>query len=249
MRSFYFHILFLLTIISFFVSCDYDKNTTHQKSLYVLSAKLFHLPHASSAFEKALIKAGLVDISSMDSTIAVDMKYSSKDNFLGKDVYGNFNKCYLQKDAVLKLVNAQKKLKELKPGYSLIIWDAARPRYVQQMMWDTLKLPFNEKIKFLSNPKLGSNHNFGEAVDVSILDGHHHLLDMATPFDFMGEMAYSTAEERLLKEGKLSQKQFENRKLLRKVMRSAGFFNIQTEWWHYNACTREEAVKKYKMIE
>jgi zinc D-Ala-D-Ala dipeptidase len=112
-----------------------------------------------------------------------------------------------------------------------------------------LKMPFKEKIKFLSNPKYGSNHNFGEAVDVSILDEHHHLLDMATPFDFMGEMAYSTAEERLFKEGKLTQKQYDNRKLLHKVMYSAGFFNIQTEWWHYNACTREVAAKRYKMIE
>jgi D-alanyl-D-alanine dipeptidase len=249
MKSLYFHILFLLSIIFFFISCGDDKNTTHQKSLYFLSAKLLHVPHSSSAFEKALIKAGLVDVSSKDSTIAIDLKYSSKDNFLGKDVYGNFNKCYLQKDAALKLVNAQKKLKELKPGYSLIIWDAARPRYVQQMMWDTLKIPFNEKIKFLSNPKYGSNHNFGEAVDLSILDEHHHLLDMATPFDFMGEMAYSTAEERLFREGKLTQEQYDNRRLLHKVMYSAGFFNIQTEWWHYNACTRDEAVKKYKIIE
>jgi len=249
MRSLCVNILFFLSIIFFLASCEENENATHQKTLYLLSAKSVHIPHATSTFEKALIKAGLVDVSLMDSTIAVDMKYSTRDNFLGTDVYGNFNKCYLQKDAALKLVNAQKKLKELKPGYSLIILDAARPRYVQQMMWDTLKIPFNDKIKFLSNPKYGSNHNFGEAVDLSILDGHHHLLDMATPFDFMGEMAYSTAEERLLKEGKLTQEQYDNRKLLHKVMYSAGFFNIQTEWWHYNACTRDEAVKKYKIIE
>ena len=164
-------------------------------------------------------------------------------------MYGNFNKAYLQKDVAEKLVQAQKYLNELIEGYCLIIYDAVRPLSVQQKMWDTLKVSFNEKIKFLSNPKLGSLHNFGAAVDISILDERHHALDMGTPFDYEGELAYPESEVKLLKEGKLSVVQINNRKLLRKVMYKAGFFNIETEWWHFNSCTLEQAMKKYKIIE
>ena len=55
-------------------------------------------------------------------------------------------------------------------------------------------------------------------------------------------------KKRLLKEGKLTQKQIENRVLLRKVMKKAGFFNIQTEWWHWNSCSRNTAKSKYKVV-
>jgi D-alanyl-D-alanine dipeptidase len=56
-------------------------------------------------------------------------------------------------------------------------------------------------------------------------------------------------EEKLLADGSLTQLQYDNRKLLRKVMRQAGFWNIQTEWWHFVACSREAAMGKYKIVE
>jgi D-alanyl-D-alanine dipeptidase len=202
-----------------------------------------------SAIELTCIHAGLIDIHTLDTTIAVELKYASIDNFMHGNMYGDFKKAYLQKDVAEKLVHAQKYLNELKEHYRLIIYDAVRPRSVQQKMWDTLKIPFNEKIKFLSNPKLGSLHNFGAAVDISILDDKHQALDMGTPFDYEGELAYPESEAKLLKEGMLSEKQIDNRKLLRKVMYKAGFYNIETEWWHFNACTLEQAMKKYKIIE
>jgi D-alanyl-D-alanine dipeptidase len=202
-----------------------------------------------SAIEKACLHAGLIDIRTLDTNIAVELKYATADNFMHCNMYGNFHKAYLQKDVAEKLVQAQKYLNELIADYRLIIYDAVRPRSVQQKMWDTLKIPFYDKIKFLSNPKFGSLHNFGAAVDISILDDRHHPLDMGTPFDYEGELAYPEDEAKLLKEGKLSVAQINNRKLLRKVMYKAGFFNIETEWWHFNSCTLEQALGKYKIIE
>ena len=202
-----------------------------------------------SVIEKTCIHAGLIDVRTLDTNIAVELKYATVDNFMHCNMYGNFNKAYLQKDVAKKLVQAQKYLNELKQGYRLIIYDAVRPRSVQQKMWDTLKVPFNEKIKFLSNPTLGSLHNFGAAVDISILDEKHHALDMGTPFDYEGELAYPESETKLLKEGIILTEQIDNRKLLRKVMNKAGFYNIETEWWHFNSCTLERAMEKYKIIE
>jgi len=228
---------------------------SHQSehSVVVKADALIHRDYCEkktlSEYEKFFIKAGLVDVQKLDPRVRVKLKYSTTDNLFGFDAYGDLEKAYLQKDVAQKLVNAQEYLNMNMPGTCLIIFDAARPRSVQQIIWDSLKMPFEEKIKYASNPKLGGLHNFGAAVDVSIVDKNGKELDMGSPFDFMGELSYPENEAKLLKEGKLTQQQVNDRKLLRSVMYKAGFFNIQTEWWHFNSCTREQAMVKYKIIE
>lgn len=202
-----------------------------------------------TALETQLIDQGLVDITDIDSTIMVDIKYSTTDNFMQLDMYGDFDKAYLQKDVAQKLANAQRFLKMTNPELSLLVFDAVRPRHVQQQMWDSLKMPINEKVKFVSNPKYGSLHNFGAAVDVTLAKRNGEALDMGTPYDYIGALAYPTLETQNLKAGKLTQEQINNRKLLRKVMYKADFFNIQTEWWHFNSCNRTEARKLYEIVE
>jgi zinc D-Ala-D-Ala dipeptidase len=202
-----------------------------------------------SDLEKRIIEYGLVNVQSLDSTIRVDLKYSSCDNFLFTDMYGDLNKAYLQKEVAEKLVSAQVYLKNNFPYYSLIIYDAVRPRSIQTKMWDTLKLPFSIRTKYVSNPQNGSLHNFGAAVDLSIIDENGIELDMGTPYDYFGELAYPREEERMIKENKLSYKQLLNRKILRDAMIHAGFMDITTEWWHFNSCYRIQAAEKYKIIE
>ncbi len=200
-------------------------------------------------FERILIANGLVNIHDIDSTIKVLLRYSTKNNFLGIDMYGDFDQAYLQPDVALKLKKAQQYLKDTFPNYSLIIYDAVRPRSIQQMMWDSIKVSHKLRPKYLSNPKYGSLHNFGAAVDISIVDSSGKPLDMATDFDSFKELAYPIMEKQMLKKGLITKEQINNRKLLRKVMKKAGFFNIQTEWWHFNSCYRKVARTKYKLIE
>jgi zinc D-Ala-D-Ala dipeptidase len=202
-----------------------------------------------SPIEKQLIEMGLVNIHDLDSEIVVDLRYSTTDNFIGLDMYGDFNECYLQKDVAEKLVLAQQFLRKKYPYYSLVVYDAVRPLHIQQQMWDTLVLPPGQKTKYLSNPGNGSLHNYGAAVDLSIIDENGIPLDMGTPFDFFGEKAHPVKEKELLESGELSHRQVFNRELLRTVMRQAGFFGIQTEWWHFNSCTRAVAAEKYKIVE
>ena len=204
---------------------------------------------ALSPIELEMLSAGLVDIKSIDSSIAVDIKYASENNFLHTNFYQDFNKAYLQPDVALKLAKAQSFLKEQHPDYSLLIYDAARPLRFQQQIWDSIKLPVAQKTRYVSNPKHGSLHNFGAAVDLTLIGPNHKELDMGCPFDTLSPIAYPVLEWKFLAEGLLSQQQVDNRKLLRQVMQQAGFFNIQTEWWHFNACTRAEAITKYKRIE
>ncbi len=202
-----------------------------------------------SPMEQRFIDSGLVNIRWLDPSIKVDLKYSTTDNFLGLDVYGELDEAFLQRDVAEKLVKAQQFLKKQYPFYNLVIYDAVRPRSIQYKMWDTIKIPAAEKAKYLSNPKYGSLHNYGAAVDISIIDELGIALDMGTPYDYFGELAHPEKEEQMIGEGKLTHAQTNNRKLLRDVMEKAGFFNIQTEWWHFNSCYRKEAATRYRIVE
>lgn len=221
----------------------------HAKSPDSIVSDFVPLPFVMSETERLLIIAGLVDIGKVDSSIVVDLKYSTNNNFLGVDMYGDFNKCYLQPDVADKLKCAQEILKSEFSFYNLIIFDAARSRSIQQKMWDTIDVPYFERSKYVSNPANGSLHNFGAAVDVSIIDERGIELDMGTAYDYFGELAYPREEERMREEGKLTHIQLLNRKLLRDVMEAAGFMGITTEWWHFNSCYRTEAYEKYAIIE
>jgi zinc D-Ala-D-Ala dipeptidase len=205
---------------------------------------------AFSVWEERLQAAGLVNVQQLDPSIQVQLKYSSTDNFLKLDVYGDMESAYLQPDVAAKLVNAQHFLKELHPGYALIVFDAARPLSLQQVFWDSIKVPKNERTKYVANPHNGGSlHNFGAAVDVGLVDSTGAQVDMGCPFDFFGELAYPVSEWKFLASGELSEAQVAHRKLLRLVMSKAGFFNIQTEWWHFNSCTRDQAVGMYTLLE
>ncbi|RRB15644.1 peptidase M15 [Larkinella knui] len=197
-----------------------------------------------------MVRQGLVDIQTVDRSLLVELKYSTTDNFVGKDVYGDLTRAYLQPLAAQKLAKASRLLQQKHPDLRLLVYDATRPRSVQWDLWNTLKhLPVDERGKYVSNPRNGSVHNYGCAVDLTLATQAGKPLDMGTKFDYFGELAYPEKEDLLLKQGKLTRKQVENRRLLRSVMRSAGFSSLKAEWWHFNALSRAEAKKRYKIVE
>ena len=203
----------------------------------------------SSPLEQQMIDQGLTNVQSLDSTIRVDLRYSTTNNFVGVDVYGDLENAYLQPEPARMLAQANAYLKQQHPDYSLYIFDAARPRQVQQILWDTLDYPAAEKPKYVADPQKGSIHNYGAAVDLTIAGPDGEPLDMGTPYDYFGVLAYPTQEATMLAQGKLTQAQVDNRKLLRTVMGQAGFSPIKTEWWHFNAFSRTEADRRYGMVE
>lgn len=203
-----------------------------------------------SLIEQKLKTLGLVNIKDVNPDIKVYLVYSTTNNFLGKDLYGELENAYLQKEVALMLSKAQKYLSKIRPGYHLLVLDAARPLNIQQLMWDTIPGSDKEKSVFVANPKTGGSvHNYGCAVDVTIIDETGNWLDMGTNFDDFTDLAKPALEEKFLKEGKLTKQQLNNRKLLRKVMKKAGFIPLEDEWWHFDALKKKEAVKKYKIIE
>lgn len=201
-----------------------------------------------SATARRLDSLGLVNIAEQDSTIVVSLLYATPDNFTGKVLYDDLIEAYLHPEAADALLKAQRLLKDQYSDYALIIYDATRPMSVQRKMWDLVK--GTSKNIYVSNPTRGGGlHNYGLAVDVSILDGSGAPLPMGTEVDHLGPEAHISNEAQLVKNNVITRQEKENRELLRRVMRGAGFRALPSEWWHFNLYSREVAKSNYKLIE
>lgn len=209
----------------------------------------FEEPYIIDTLEQSILDAGLVNIQDVDPSILVELKYSTTDNFMEKDVYGHLNRAYMQPGVAEDLAKCQSYLKSIDSNLTLLVYDAVRPLSVQQYMWDILDMPAWEKSKFVSNPKNGSVHNYGCAVDLTIADLEGNPIDMGAGYDDIRKIAYPRYEQAYLDSGMLNLQHIENRKLLRESMRAGGFSNIQTEWWHFNRYSRDRAKEMFGIIE
>lgn len=202
---------------------------------------------SQSRMEDYLDSLGLVNVRQLDPTLKVDLMYTRADNFTGQVLYDDLHEAYLHPEAARALLRAQKRLKELHPGYSLVIYDAARPLSVQQKMWKVVK--GTSKNIYVSNPARGGGlHNYGLAVDVSIADAKGQPLSMGTKVDHLGREAHIDAEAALVQQGIITAQERKNRQLLRRIMTEAGYRPLRSEWWHFNFRSREEAKRNYKVI-
>lgn len=198
------------------------------------------------SLKKVMASADFVEIVPGPNMV-LDLRYASTDNFVGKDMYGDFRKAFLHKLAAAKLEKARAHLQQLKPGYKILVFDALRPRSVQRILWS--KVVNTPQQGFVGNPDKGSMHNFGMAIDLSLQDAKGVELDMGTPFDDFTDLAQPKLEEKNLAAGLLTPAQLENRKLLRKIMVEAGFIQLPHEWWHYDALPGDEVRAHYTIVE
>ena len=160
-----------------------------------------------------------VNLKNYSNDFVYDMKYATDDNFLKTKVY-DCAECYLRLKTIKALIKANNKF--MQKGYRIKIFDCYRPLDIQKEMWKIVSNPI-----YVADPKKGSIHNRGGAVDITLVDFEGNELDMGTPFDFFGAEA-SHNYENLSKEIK------DNRKLLKSVMLQSGFKIFESEWWHYN---------------
>jgi len=167
-------------------------------------------------------KSDLVELVKLDPTIKLDIRYATKNNFLGKPVYKEA-RAFLQRPAAEALVRVNQALRP--QGYGLIIHDGYRPWYVTKMFWDAT--PADKKI-FVADPATGSRHNRGCAVDLSLFDlKTGKEVTMPSEYDEMTERSHinyacAPAEPTRL------------RTLLRTAMEAEGFAVYEPEWWHYD---------------
>lgn len=164
----------------------------------------------------------LVELVKLDSTIKLDIRYATSNNFMKRKMYTSA-RAYLQRPAAEALVRAHDKLKA--SGYGLLIFDGYRPWSVTKQFWDETP---PAKRDFVADPKKGSKHNRGCAVDLS-------LFDLKTGKEVRMPSAYdefSTRASPGYKGGTVKERK--RRDLLRSVMESEGFTVDPGEWWHFD---------------
>ena len=179
--------------------------------------------------------------------VKVVLKYATNDNFMKRNLYGNFDRCYLHRVAHRKFEKTKKILARDYPKLSFILFDCLRPRRVQRKMWDMVK--GTPQQSYVGNPDKGSVHNFGFALDLSLLDANRKELDMGTPYDDFTRLSEPRREKEFLRKKKLTEQQVNNRLILRRVMTQSGFQMLANEWWHFDALDKSIVRRKYKIFE
>ncbi len=162
----------------------------------------------------------LVELQQLDSTIIIDVRYATKNNFTGEILYPT-SKIYLIDKVAFQIVKVNQYLKD-HYGLRLKIFDGYRPLSVQKKMWSIIP-----DERYVANPKKGSRHNRGCAVDLTLIDSTGNELDMGTKYDDFSEKSHIDFYD-------LPDHVIKNRRLLLETMTKFGFTPLQTEWWHFD---------------
>lgn len=180
------------------------------------------------------------------SGIAVDLRYASTRNLLGRDVYTPHDCAWLHAQAAHALQRAADWLARAQPALRLLVLDAARPQRVQELFWALVQGTPMEP--YFAAPERGSIHSFGMAVDLTLTDAQGVELDLGTPFDDTTELAHPALEHAHAAAGRLTAAAVEHRRWLRAAMLHGGFQPIATEWWHFDCGEREQVRREFRRI-
>jgi D-alanyl-D-alanine dipeptidase len=191
-------------------------------ALIFMLAALLHAqqgpPHEAGPFRQP----DLVELVRMNSTLRLDIRYATKNNFLGHPVYKEA-RAFLQRPAAEALARVNHALRQ--KGYGLIVFDGYRPWSVTKAFWDATP---EDKKQFVADPQKGSRHNRGCAVDLTMFDlSTGREVRMPSEYDEMTERSHinyqcATPEAKSMRE------------MLRAAMEAEGFNVYEPEWWHYD---------------
>ncbi|MGB0524819.1 MAG: NADase-type glycan-binding domain-containing protein [Flammeovirgaceae bacterium] len=208
-------------------SQDFYKGKTTGKYLQIFQDVL-HITNDAikgekffGAFKLSLPDSAFVDVSKLSNDFVFDLKYATSDNFIGEPIY-ECGRCLMRFEAAMALLKANELFTA--QGYRIKFFDCYRPLHAQKVMWNKFPNP-----SYVANPYkgIGSIHNRGGAVDITLVDESGKELNMGTPFDFFGKEAHQDNFD-------LPQEVLANRKILREGMEASDFRHIRTEWWHYS---------------
>jgi len=193
------------------------------KAISVICLVLFYSCATKAPHETGIFKGtDLVELVKLDTSLHLDIRYATNNNLEGRPVYTEA-RAFLQRPAAEALVLVNRDLKKL--GYGLLIFDGYRPWSVTKLFWDLT--PKKDKI-FVANPKEGSKHNRGCAVDLSLFEiATGKEVEMTGIYDEMSERSYPNYTGGTVEQRKM-------RDLLRSKMESHGFSVYEYEWWHFD---------------
>ncbi len=168
----------------------------------------------------AAVPEPLIDVTTLVPDLVVDLRYATPDNFIKKQVYPTEARCLLLSKSAQQLVAAAKALRE--QGYRLKVYDCYRPHSVQFELWKIMPKP-----GYVADPRTGSKHNRGAAVDLTLTTLDGGTVDMPSGYDFFGPAAHHSFAGG-------SEAARAHRAALRSAMEGAGFTKNPMEWWHYD---------------
>ena len=202
---------------------QFRKTTQHFGQLAIFCLILLNSCVVKLQTEKGdFKKSDLVELIKLDSTFKLDIRYASANNFAGRPVYTEA-RAFLQRPAANALVKVNSELKQL--GYGLVIFDGYRPWSVTKIFWD---ITTKENRKFVADPRKGSMHNRGCAIDLTLYEiASGNEVKMTGDYDEMSDRSYpgykgGTDEQRRMRD------------LLRSKMEANGFVVNEYEWWHFD---------------
>jgi D-alanyl-D-alanine dipeptidase len=163
----------------------------------------------------------LVDATRLVPDAVLDIRYATADNFLGRRLYP-VARCLLRRSVAERLARAAAHLRER--GYRIRLFDCYRPLSAQRELWRA-----RPQRGFVADPRTGSHHNRGAAVDLSLLDLGGRAVEMPTPYDAFDRRARADAVRGI------SRAAIRHRTALRRAMEEAGFRVNRAEWWHFDA--------------
>lgn len=184
-----------------------------------LAAALAASAFAACAAGHGAPKRELVDVTAAVPGVRLDIRYATPDNFAKAAVYPAA-RCLLRPEAAAALKAVQGEL--ARRGLGLKLWDCYRPLSVQKRFWELVPDP-----RYVADPKKGSRHNRGAAVDATLVDAQGRELEMPTGYDDFSEAAH-----RASKSGSPSARG--NAGVLEAAMAAHGFKGLATEWWHFD---------------
>ncbi|HEX4569519.1 MAG TPA: D-alanyl-D-alanine dipeptidase [Dongiaceae bacterium] len=161
---------------------------------------------------------GLLSITEAEYDVEIALAYATAQNFTGRPIYRRA-RCYLHEAAAAALTRAV--ALAAGQGYRLKIFDAFRPSEAQWVMWNHTPDP-----EFLADPRRGSPHSRGVAVDLILVDREGRELDMGTGFDAFTPLSHHGSLQ-------VSAAAQAHRALLLGIMSAAGWDFYRLEWWHY----------------
>ena len=164
----------------------------------------------------------LVELTTLDPTIKLDIRYATTNNLFGTVFYSQ-PRAFLQRAPAEALVRVNRRLKSM--GYGLLVHDGYRPWYVTKVFWEAT--PDDKKI-FVADPSKGSRHNRGAAVDLSLYD-----LKTGKPIEMVSTYDETTDRAHPDYPGGTSLQRW-HRNLLRAAMEAEGFTVYEAEWWHFD---------------
>ncbi len=162
----------------------------------------------------------LVEVLRRDSTLVLDIRYATPNNFTGRKLYPEA-RCLLRPGSAERLTRVQRRLRP--HGLGLKLFDCYRPLAIQRELWALVP-----DERYVARPEKGSRHNRASAVDVTLVDEQGRELPMPSEYDEFTPRAHRDYHG-------ASPERTANRERLAQAMMAEGFLPLPTEWWHFDA--------------